>query len=34
MPTHCNGGQFEFEALGSRKVTAEFDGGILSRHVV
>jgi Transposase DDE domain group 1 len=32
MPTHCNGGQFEFEALGSRKVTAVFDGGAITSN--
>ena len=32
MPTHCNGGQFEFEALGSRKVTAAFDGGAITSN--
>ena len=32
MPTDCNAGQFEFEALGSRKVTAAFDGGAITSN--
>jgi hypothetical protein len=32
MPTECNAGQFEFEALGSRKVTASFDGGAITSN--
>jgi hypothetical protein len=32
MPTLCSAGQFEFEALGSRKVTASFDGGAITSN--
>jgi len=32
MPTLCNAEQFEFEALGSRKVTASFDGGAITSN--
>ena len=32
MPTDCNAEQFEFEALGRRKVTAAFDGGALTSN--
>lgn len=30
MNTHCNGSQMEFQAVGRRKVQADFDGGHLS----
>ena len=32
MPTLCSAGQFEFEGLGSRKVTASFDGGAITSN--
>ena len=32
MLTLCNARQFEFEALGSRKVTASFDGGAITSN--
>ena len=32
MPTLCSAGQLEFEALGSRKVTASFDGGAITSN--
>jgi hypothetical protein len=32
MPTDCNAGQLEFEGLGSRKVTACFDGGSITSN--
>ena len=32
MPTDCNAGQPEFEGLGSRKVTASFDGGTITSN--
>ena len=32
MLTLCNAGQMEFEALGSRKVTASFDGGAITSN--
>jgi DDE family transposase len=32
MPTDCSAGQFAFEALGSRKVTAAFDGGAITSN--
>ena len=32
MPADCNAGQLEFEALGSRKVTAAFDGGAITSN--
>jgi hypothetical protein len=32
MPTDCTAGQFAFEALGSRKVTAAFDGGAITSN--
>jgi len=32
MPTDCNAGQLEFEGLGSRKVTAGFDGGDITSN--
>lgn len=34
MPTDCNAGQIEFEALGSRKVIAAFDGGAITSSVI
>jgi len=32
MRTECSAGQLEFEALGSRKVTASFDGGAITSN--
>ena len=32
MPTECSAGQLEFEALGSRRVTASFDGGAITSN--
>ena len=32
MLTDCNAGQFAFEALGNRKVTAAFDGGAITSN--
>jgi len=32
MPADCNAGQLEFEGLGSRKVTASFDGGAITSN--
>ena len=32
MPTLCSAGQLEFEGLGSRKVTASFDGGAITSN--
>jgi len=32
MPTDCNAGQLEFEALGSRRVTASFAGGAITSN--
>ena len=32
MPTLCSAGQLEFEALGSRKVIASFDGGAITSN--
>jgi hypothetical protein len=32
MPTLCSAEQFEFEGLGSRKVTASFDGGAITSN--
>ena len=32
MPTLCSAGQLEFEGLGSRKVTASFDGGAINSN--
>ena len=32
MPANCNAGQLEFEALGSRKITAAFDGGEMTSN--
>src|SRR5208283_3108126 len=32
MRTECSAGQLEFEALGSRKVTAAFDGGAITSN--
>ena len=32
MQTDCNAGQLEFEGLGSRKVTASFDGGDITSN--
>jgi hypothetical protein len=32
MPADCNADQFAFEALGSRKVTAAFDGGAITSN--
>jgi DDE family transposase len=32
MPTECNAEPFEFEGLGSRKVTAAFDGGDMTSN--
>ena len=32
MLTECNAGQLEFEAFGSRKVPASFDGGAITSN--
>src|SRR5271167_1951305 len=32
MPTECSAGQLEFEAFGSRRVTASFDGGAITSN--